>query len=379
MTRPDVLLSVLPLALYRNRAWSRGRVIVAALSLVFAVPTFARAQSETVEYYGTDALGSVRIVFDANGNVLGRMDYGPFGDQLLPSTAKQPGIYANLFTEGENGLADAEARALQLRTGRFNSTDPLYNGVVDPQRWNRYAYALNNPVTFADPGGLNADPCDPNTCSSVTAAMPADIEELPYAMRLWLLFGSGGGGGAGGAGAGSGASDGGGDSGGSGVLDSVQTGLDAVSVALDATGAGATVSWIPDAANAGISVARGDTKGAALSAAAMVPFLGAGANLARIARDTKAAKVYLGYTKAGEAVYVGITNNLERRAAEHGDRFIIDAISDWMPRDAARAIEQAIIERSPGFLNVINSISPNNPIYSNAVAFGEAWLKKHGF
>jgi hypothetical protein len=28
--------------------------------------------------------------------------------------------------------------------------------MVNPQRWNRYAYALNNPLTYTDPDGLDA-------------------------------------------------------------------------------------------------------------------------------------------------------------------------------------------------------------------------------
>ena len=38
--------------------------------------------------------------------------------------------------------------------GRLPSVDPLYTGAVeDPQRWNRYAYALNSPLVYIDPDG----------------------------------------------------------------------------------------------------------------------------------------------------------------------------------------------------------------------------------
>jgi RHS repeat-associated protein len=115
-------------------------------------PTSAAAQ-ETVEYYGTDAIGSVRIVFDASGNVLGRMDYGPFGEQVTVSTVGHKS-YAGLFRDGETGLDYAEARSYQARTGRLSAPDPLYAGVFDPQRWNRYSYGLNAPLGFSDRSGM---------------------------------------------------------------------------------------------------------------------------------------------------------------------------------------------------------------------------------
>jgi RHS repeat-associated protein len=138
--------------------------IVAATCLALWVPTAAHAQSETIEYYGLDALGSVRVVFDANGNILGRMDYGPFGQELMPSTGKQQGIYAGLFADEEGGLDHADARSYQVRTGRFSTVDPMYGDSSDPQGWNRYTYALNNPIRFTDPDGLL--PTDCKTTSS---------------------------------------------------------------------------------------------------------------------------------------------------------------------------------------------------------------------
>jgi hypothetical protein len=40
--------------------------------------------------------------------------------------------------------------------GRFMSPDPFLNSGYpnDPQTWNRYTYALNNPVKIVDPNGL---------------------------------------------------------------------------------------------------------------------------------------------------------------------------------------------------------------------------------
>jgi len=42
------------------------------------------AQVEVVEYYATDAVGSVRVVFNANGQVVARANYQPFGELFAP-------------------------------------------------------------------------------------------------------------------------------------------------------------------------------------------------------------------------------------------------------------------------------------------------------
>jgi hypothetical protein len=67
-------------------------------------------------------------------------------------------------------------------------------------------------------------------------------------------------------------------------LDRVQRGLVA-SMAMDGTAVEIAASWVPDLLNAGISGARGDWEGAALSAAAAIPVLGNVANAARFGRS----------------------------------------------------------------------------------------------
>ena len=89
--------------------------------------------------------------------------------------------------------------------------------------------------------------------------------------------------------------------------------------------------------------------------------------------------VYFG-VRNGERVYVGITNDIARRAAEHGSRFRLQPITTSpVTRGEARAIEQALINRNPGFENIRNSISPNHSWYGEAVEWGEAWLRGAGY
>ena len=57
------------------------------------------------------------------------------------------------------GLTHLGARDYDPGTGRFTTTDPVLVP-ADPQALNPYAYAANNPTTFADPSGL----CPPDKC-----------------------------------------------------------------------------------------------------------------------------------------------------------------------------------------------------------------------
>jgi RHS repeat-associated protein len=65
-----------------------------------------------------------------------------------------------LFTgkerDAETGLDYFGARYYRADLGRFTTVDPELNipaALVDPQRWNRYAYVRNNPLRYVDPDG----------------------------------------------------------------------------------------------------------------------------------------------------------------------------------------------------------------------------------
>jgi len=76
-------------------------------------------------------------------------------------------VYRRLFTgkerDAETGLDYFGARYLSAAQGRFTSVDPLQNlglHMSDPQGWNGYAYARNNPLRFVDPTGEDYNVCE---------------------------------------------------------------------------------------------------------------------------------------------------------------------------------------------------------------------------
>jgi RHS repeat-associated protein len=143
----------------RGRSGRRAAALVMGfLGALCATATVAHAQNppEAVEYYATDALGSVRVVYNSTGQVLGRSDYLPFGETLNQSGALPRQRFTGQERDSEAGLDYFNARDLQTRTGRMNAPDPLFgNAMTSPQRWNRYAYAGNNPLRMVDPSGMD--------------------------------------------------------------------------------------------------------------------------------------------------------------------------------------------------------------------------------
>ena len=125
----------------------------------------------TTCYLSMDHLGSTRLVTDANANVVTRHDFLPFGEELPPGYAGRNGQWApggdnvdQKFTgqvrDQETGLDYFNARYFGAALGRFTSPDPANAGAdpMNPQSWNAYAYALNNPLVTVDPSGT--DPSD---------------------------------------------------------------------------------------------------------------------------------------------------------------------------------------------------------------------------
>jgi RHS repeat-associated protein len=122
-------------------------------------------------YLTADNLGSTRLVTNAAGSVVACHDYLPFGEEILGGyggrgscVGAADGIAqkftgkerdAELASSAMQGLDFFESRYFSGAQGRFASADePLADqSPNDPQCWNLYPYARNNPLSFIDPAG----------------------------------------------------------------------------------------------------------------------------------------------------------------------------------------------------------------------------------
>jgi RHS repeat-associated protein len=102
-------------------------------------------------YYVRDHLGSIRDLVSATGSPLGRMDYGPYGEEEFTGGEVSEHRYAGMFRHGETGFYITHYRIYDPWMGRWLSRDPIgeAGGV------NLYAYANGNPISLTDPDGLS--------------------------------------------------------------------------------------------------------------------------------------------------------------------------------------------------------------------------------
>ena len=96
--------------------------------------TVAPASEAKVSYLTSDHLGSPRITTDANGSVISRRDFLPFGEETFTAQRTTGLGYTadnirQKFTayerDTESDLDFAEARYYNKNHGRFTSVDPV--------------------------------------------------------------------------------------------------------------------------------------------------------------------------------------------------------------------------------------------------------------
>ncbi|NVJ60821.1 MAG: hypothetical protein HWE27_10535 [Gammaproteobacteria bacterium] len=120
-----------------------------------------------MHYMHTDHQGSIIALSDSGGAEEQRFRYDPFGKQY--AAVKASGIYnfaASLtkhavMDKGYTGhemvnpvdIIHMNGRIYDANLGRFLQADPHIQAPKNLQNMNRYAYVLNNPMSYTDPSG----------------------------------------------------------------------------------------------------------------------------------------------------------------------------------------------------------------------------------
>jgi RHS repeat-associated protein len=309
---------------------SGGTVTATLLSGLRVDEYFTRTDSGSTSTQLADALASILALTDATGIVQTQYTYEAFGASTASGAPSTNAVqYAGRENDG-SGLYYYRARYYAPSRQRFLSEDPLRFAGGDV---NLYTYVINDPLSNSDPTG-EAIPAWAAACL-VGAATSAGADLLLSGRKPTLGELAG------------------------------DAGVGCLS-GLAGFGAGKLAAALGRAAAGAIGKA-----------------LSSGAN--NLGQNT----VYRSFNAAGEVNYVGITNNLTRRAAEQlrGKGIEIDSVPGLtnLSRSDARAVEQAVIElhglaRNNGtLLNKINSISVTNASYSSQVQRGMELLRQVGY
>jgi RHS repeat-associated protein len=149
------------------------------------VAVYSRKSSgvNAFSYFLADHQSSVAKIVNASTNAVAVSEsFTPFGTRRNPSTwsgaASTPDLTASAGISRQGytfqtqlglwaGLNHMNGRVQDAITGRFLSADPSVPDEGNPQEYNRYTYAGNNPLTRVDPTGFDdcdeTDPCPPLT------------------------------------------------------------------------------------------------------------------------------------------------------------------------------------------------------------------------
>ncbi len=357
-------------------------------------------------YYHSDHLGSATLISDYKGDEYQRIEYTPYGETWVEKTSNTgleflPYKFTAKELDEETGLYYYGARYLDPRYSRWISTDPALGeylgqsskgegGIYNSINLNLYHYGNNNPVSYKDPDGeivINA------AAALVGALSGAAIGAVTTAV-------------AGGSGRDIAAAALGGAA--SGALAGVTLGGSLVAQAAGAAAIGAASGAIGDVVTNAVSgneiTAKGVGKAALGGAVGGLVGFGAGKALSAIGNKVQAVntvknaspqktaegfdtwlnkgeannKVYFGM-KGDEAKYTGITKqSTSARLNQHnanGKGFTDLRVKEsGLTRNQARAIEQYYIENGPNELNKINSISPDNKYYKDAMNWAKNYL-----
>jgi RHS repeat-associated protein len=188
-----------------------------------------------------DWVGTRRAITNATGATTDLRQSLPFGDGASNLSGSQDNTYdgfATLWAGGSTATSHAQFREYWNTAGRWLQPDPYYGSysLGGPQSFNRYTYALSNPLGFIDPLGLDVICYDVSSSNYING----DYGESDFGYGQDCIDTGGGGGGSGGGGGGSGGGGGGGGAAG-GASNNPKTPSQCFSQAFHEDGNGASV------------------------------------------------------------------------------------------------------------------------------------------
>jgi len=147
---------------YTGTATQPWAMSIAAFAPATTTPTTGTTTS--TYYIHPDHLGGANALTDSAGLLNENLQYYPYGalrtDTLAGTYGGTKRKYIGQVYDGSTGLNYLNARYQNPVRGQFLSEDPVFWGnplqqnITDPQSFNSYSYAGDNPISRKDPTGL---------------------------------------------------------------------------------------------------------------------------------------------------------------------------------------------------------------------------------
>ncbi len=114
-----------------------------------------------MQYFGADALGSVRQIYNSSGQIIANKRYDPYGNVLAQNGVGTSNYgYTGEWTDA-TGLEYLRARYYAPTQGRFTTRDVWEGDPNAPMSYNAWLYVYANPTNKTDPSGRCSEPYDP--------------------------------------------------------------------------------------------------------------------------------------------------------------------------------------------------------------------------
>ncbi len=324
-----------------------------------AVRTGTDIDSISLKWLFGDHLGSQSVTADASGNKTGEVRFKAWGeDRYVWGTTPTSYRFTGQRIETSLSIYYYGARWYDSYLNRWTSPDSIIPDPYNALDYDRYAYSRNNPVRYNDPSGHMV--CDgEGHCGGrpgPTAILTID-DILDSLSGKKIPFGQ--------------------------LTPRQQNTIKS---------AGWSLGEYNEFANGGNAIDVGGTLQdpavwivGLISAGKLTPSVIS--LLQGLFKPIETAGPYVVYrlVENGVTRYIGITNDIFSRTEQHFvyRGWLIEPIPglENLSEFDARALEQALIEYFglQNLYNQINSISPNNPIYQQAIQRGMEILRSIGF
>src|SRR3989475_2555928 len=148
----------------------------------------AKMVGNTVSYLHEDHLGSIRFVSSSTGTKVFSGSYVPYGPQNGASGTPDEFMFAGKTYDGSTGFYYFGGRFYDPATGRFITQDSSPGVREDPQSFDRYVYARDNPLKIVDPNGHDWWSGLANAVTSFASAVTNAWNSLPPPVQTVIVI-----------------------------------------------------------------------------------------------------------------------------------------------------------------------------------------------